>query len=172
MLCTFHPNVQLSNGPSVSRHQTIAFEAVQSDQGCVVLRPILDDAVRAQLHRQYFEQLKGIGQTTAMHELFIVAIVPEKKVKGMLMILQGLCAMMPTRQLEWRFVFEGPKSAPLHGIGSNQIQTRKPANLLLWKELHDQLVRQSYYLPVIYNVDESMFGRDPAAGGEDPAEER
>jgi len=108
-----------------------------------------------------------------MHELLIVATVPEKKVKGVLMILQGLCAMTPTRQLEWRIIFEGPKSTPLSGIGSAQIQTRKPTNLQLWKELHDQLVRQSYYLTVVYNVDESIFGRASSAkDGENPAEEK
>ncbi|KAI9734722.1 MAG: hypothetical protein M1818_006709 [Claussenomyces sp. TS43310] len=94
-----------------------------------------------------------------MHELFTVAAVPEKRVRGVLMILQGLCAMTPVRQLEWRFIFEGPRNNPLIGIGPTQIQSRKTTNLPLWKELHDQLVRQSYYLSIIYNVDPSMFGR-------------
>jgi mediator of RNA polymerase II transcription subunit 18, fungi type len=92
-----------------------------------------------------------------MHELFTTAVVPSELVGEILKILQGLCAMTPTHNFERRLVFEGPKTPPLVGITGQQIQGRKQTNMLLWKELHDQLVRQSYYLTASYEIDEAQF---------------
>jgi mediator of RNA polymerase II transcription subunit 18 len=94
-----------------------------------------------------------------MHELFTSAAVPHTLVDEVLKILQGLCAMTPMRSLEHRLIFEGPKAPPLLGIRGVQQQNRNQANFLLWRELHDQLVRQSYYITISYDIDEAQFGK-------------
>lgn len=67
--------------------------------------------------------------------------------------------MTPVRHLEHRLIFEGPKGPPLLGIRGAQLQKQNSANILLWKELHEQLVRQSYYITISYDVDEDQFGK-------------
>lgn len=104
---------------------------------------------------------------TNMHELFTTAVVQDVLVEETLKILQGLCAMTPVRQLQWRLIFEGPKAPPLVGIQGPQMQSRKQANIPLWKELSEQLVRQSYYMAVSYEVNEDHFGIVQANRGED-----
>ena len=74
--------------------------------------------------------------------------------------------MTPVHKFEHRLIFDGPKAPPLMGIAGAQLQSRKQANLPLWKELHDQLVRQSYYITVSYEVGEAQFGGSHL-GGED-----
>jgi mediator of RNA polymerase II transcription subunit 18, fungi type len=93
-----------------------------------------------------------------MHELFISAAVPHTLVDEVLKILQGLCAMTPMRHLERRLIFEGPKSPPLLGMKGAQLQNPNIANGPLWKELHEQLVRQSYYITISYDIDKTQFG--------------
>lgn len=108
-----------------------------------------------------------------MHELFTTAVVPSELVGEILKILQGLCAMTPTHNFERRLVFEGPKAPPLVGIAGPQVQGRKQTNIALWKELHDQVVRQSYYLTASYEIDEARFrgshpNEDVAMYGDEP----
>ncbi len=104
-------------------------------------------------------QKPSVPATLAMHELFISAAVSHSLVNEILKILQGLCAMTPVRHLEHRLIFEGPKGPPLLGIRGAQLQKQNSANILLWKELHEQLVRQSYYITISYDVDEDQFGK-------------
>jgi mediator of RNA polymerase II transcription subunit 18, fungi type len=92
-----------------------------------------------------------------MHELFTSAAVPHSLVDDVLKILQGLCAMTPVRHLERRLIFEGPKAPPLLGIRGAHLQKQNPNNIPLWRELHEQLVRQSYYITISYDVDEAQF---------------
>jgi mediator of RNA polymerase II transcription subunit 18, fungi type len=94
-----------------------------------------------------------------MHELFTSTAVPHALVDEVLKILQGLCAMTPIRHLERRLIFEGPKAPPLLGMRGAQLQNQNPANAPLWKELHEQLVRQSYYITISYETDEAQFGK-------------
>jgi mediator of RNA polymerase II transcription subunit 18, fungi type len=102
-----------------------------------------------------------------MHELFTTAAIPHTLVGEILKILQGLCGMTPMRQLERRLVFEGPKAPPLIGIGVSQLQGRNQLNIRLWRELHEQLIRQSYYITICYEVDEAEFGRPVSDERED-----
>lgn len=102
-----------------------------------------------------------------MHQLLTTAAVPHTLVNEVLKILQGLCGMTPIRQLERRLIFEGPKVPPLLGIGESQLQSRTQRNLSLWRELSEQLVRQSYYITIVYEVDETQFGKSASNGQED-----
>jgi|SRR5271156_770215 len=92
-----------------------------------------------------------------MHELFTSAAVPQTLLDEALKILQGLCAMTPIRHLERLLIFEGPKAPPLLGMRGAQLQNQNSANASLWKELHEQLVRQSYYITISYDIDEAQF---------------
>jgi mediator of RNA polymerase II transcription subunit 18, fungi type len=94
-----------------------------------------------------------------MHELFTTAAVQHAQVGETLKILQGLCGMTPVRQLERRLIFEGPKGPPLVPIGSAFLQSRQQANTSVWKELNEQLLRQSYYLSISYELDATRFGK-------------
>lgn len=94
-----------------------------------------------------------------MHELSTTAAIPHTLVGEVLKILQGLCGMTPIRQLERRLIFEGPKAPPLLGIGASQMQGRNQVNIRLWGELHEQLIRQSYYITIYYEIDEAEFGK-------------
>jgi mediator of RNA polymerase II transcription subunit 18 len=102
-----------------------------------------------------------------MHELFITSVVPDRVVIGTLQILQGLCGMNPVHKYERRLVFEGPRAPPLKGIATAHLQSRNRANNSLWKELHGQLIRQSYYITVMYEIDEIHFG-DSRSSEDDP----
>jgi len=92
-----------------------------------------------------------------MHELFLTAIVPDARVAGTLRILQGLCGMTPVHKLERILVFEGPKSNPLVGLGGAQLQGRRPTSIPVFRELHEQLVRMSYYITLSYDITKSNF---------------
>jgi mediator of RNA polymerase II transcription subunit 18, fungi type len=102
-----------------------------------------------------------------MHELFASAAVPHSLLDEVLKILQGLCAMTPMRHLERRLIFEGPKVPPLLGKKGAQLQKQNPNNILLWRDLHEHLVRQSYYITVSYDVDEAQFGEEVSDDHED-----
>jgi hypothetical protein len=106
-----------------------------------------------------------------MHELFTTAILKNSQIVETLKILQGLCCMTPVRQLERRIIFEGPKTNPLLGIGAAQLQSRKPVNSPLWKELNEQLVRQSYYISISHEINESHFGNHSAASDDNASSE-
>jgi mediator of RNA polymerase II transcription subunit 18, fungi type len=102
-----------------------------------------------------------------MHELFTSAAVPHTLVDEVLKILQGLSAMTPMRHLERCLIFEGPKAPPLLGLRVAQLQNQNSVNALLWKELHEQLVRQSYYITISYDIDEAQFGKSVSDEHED-----
>jgi hypothetical protein len=104
-----------------------------------------------------------------MHELFTTAIVRNAQVVETLKILQGLCGMTPVRQLERRIIFEGPKKNPLPGIGAPLLRSRNPANIPLWKELNEQLTRQSYYIGISHEISGFHFGDQDDNG---PSEEK
>lgn len=105
-----------------------------------------------------------------MHELFTTAVVPDAAVFEVLKILQGLCAMTPVHQFERRLMFEGPKTNPLSGIPPSLLPGRKRENEMQWRELHKQLVRQSYYMAVSYEVKKTQFGQLPSQEVESPSD--
>jgi mediator of RNA polymerase II transcription subunit 18 len=93
-----------------------------------------------------------------MHELFLTALVSPEHVAELLQILQGLCAMTPGHKYEHHVVYEGPKAPPLVPISAPMLQGRKPADAASWHELNEQLIRQSYYITLSYDIDNSRMG--------------
>lgn len=98
--------------------------------------------------------------------------MPAAHVPDALKIIQGLCGMNPIYRLERRLIFEGPKANPLVGLNAANLQSRKPANIPLWRELNEQLVRQSYYISVSYQVKKEDFGNHSTTQGGDGVMER
>jgi mediator of RNA polymerase II transcription subunit 18 len=94
-----------------------------------------------------------------MHELFLTASVPGDNVKETLKILQGLCGLKPVHKYERILTFEGPQSL-LVAVPASRIQNRRPQDREPWNELNKQLIRQSYYINLVYPVGQSQFGRN------------
>lgn len=95
-----------------------------------------------------------------MHELFLSASVESEDVSRALRILQGYCGMIPQHLIRRRLVFEGPRSRNnLKGLDPSFLKQQPPNKQFWWKNLNDQLIRQSYVLTTIYDVDESQFGQ-------------
>jgi mediator of RNA polymerase II transcription subunit 18 len=99
-----------------------------------------------------------------MHELFLSAYVANDDRFRALGILQGYCGMNPQSLLRRRLMFEGPRGRNLTGIDPNFIARQPPAKSRLWKELHEQLIRQSYVITLIYEVSRDDFEQPEIVG--------
>jgi mediator of RNA polymerase II transcription subunit 18 len=87
-----------------------------------------------------------------MYELFLTALVEEEDFEAACSVLSGLCAMPPWTSLHRVLYFKGP-SKPTGLANQNSIvKTQRKDMLLLWKELHQQLTRQSYVLQARYEI--------------------
>ncbi|QSZ31587.1 hypothetical protein DSL72_001154 [Monilinia vaccinii-corymbosi] len=95
-----------------------------------------------------------------MHELFLSASVESEDVPRALRILQGYCGMIPQPFIRRRLIFEGPRSRNnLKGLDPSFLKQQPPSKQSWWKNLNDQLIRQSYILTLIYDVERSQFGQ-------------
>ncbi|KAF5869353.1 putative mediator of rna polymerase ii transcription subunit 18 protein [Botrytis fragariae] len=95
-----------------------------------------------------------------MHELFLSASVDSEDVSHSLRVLQGYCGMIPQHFIRRRLVFEGPRSRNnLKGLDPSFLKAQPPNKQFWWKSLNEQLIRQSYVLTLIYDVDKSQFGQ-------------
>ena len=47
----------------------------------------------------------------------------------------------------------------LKGIESGFLKDRKPPKDVVWKGLHEQLIRQSYIITLLYDVNRDQFGQ-------------
>ncbi|KAM0132832.1 hypothetical protein ACHAP3_005647 [Botrytis cinerea] len=95
-----------------------------------------------------------------MHELFLSASVDSEDVSHSLRVLQGYCGMIPQHSIRRRLVFEGPRSRNnLKGLDPSFLKAQPPNKQFWWKSLNEQLIRQSYVLTLIYDVDKSQFGQ-------------
>ncbi|CAG8982427.1 hypothetical protein HYALB_00007106 [Hymenoscyphus albidus] len=98
--------------------------------------------------------------TNIMHELFLTATIQNDDIVRMVRILQGYCGMKPQQSLYRRLIWEGPRlRAGLKGVDPSIIKRQPPQKIQLWGSLHEQLVRQSYILHVIYELPRESFGK-------------
>jgi mediator of RNA polymerase II transcription subunit 18 len=93
-----------------------------------------------------------------MHELFLIAHLPDDEVQKALRIFQGYCGMSPVTLLRRRMTFEGPRLKQLKGIDPAFIQNLK-SKQHLWRSLHDQITRQSYVITLIFDINKDHFGQ-------------
>ncbi|KAF4976020.1 hypothetical protein FZEAL_7276 [Fusarium zealandicum] len=87
-----------------------------------------------------------------MYELVLTALVEDHNFGAACAVLGGLCGMTPWESVQRVLYFQGPPR-PV-GI-SNQSSIDKPIRKdtgFLWKELHQNLMRQSYILQARYDV--------------------
>ncbi|KAL6692266.1 mediator complex, subunit Med18 [Trichoderma pleuroticola] len=87
-----------------------------------------------------------------MYELFLTALVEDSDINTALAVLSGFCSMQPWESVSRVIYFQGP-SRP-SGI-TNQRSFEKPIRkeaALLWKELHQNLSRQSFVLQARYEI--------------------
>ncbi|CAF3615900.1 hypothetical protein SNK03_003890 [Fusarium graminearum] len=100
-----------------------------------------------------------------MHEIFLTALIEDKDFAGACSVLGGLTNMDPWESIQRVLYFQGPPR-PM-GI-FNQSSIKKPISPpntgFLWKELHQNLTRQSFILQTRYDVlkDRDMGTNAPA----------
>ncbi|KAH8685610.1 mediator of RNA polymerase-like protein II transcription subunit 18 [Tricladium varicosporioides] len=95
-----------------------------------------------------------------MHELFLTANIHNEDLSRAVKILQGYCGMKPDIALCRRLMWEGPKIRNnLKGIDPAFIERQVLLKRAYWNSLHQQLVKQSYVVTLIYEVDKSDFGQ-------------
>lgn len=94
-----------------------------------------------------------------MHELFLSAHVPNDDVQRALRILQGYCGMSPVTLLRRRLIYEGPRLRQLRGIDPAFVTKQGPGKLPSWRSLHEQLIRQSYVITLVFDVNRDHFGQ-------------
>ncbi|KAF5021772.1 hypothetical protein F66182_6147 [Fusarium sp. NRRL 66182] len=87
-----------------------------------------------------------------MHEIFLTALVEDQDFGAACAVLGGLCNMSPWEAVQRVLYFQGP-ARPM-GISSHaSIEKPKRKDTgLLWKELHQNLTRQSYIVQARYDV--------------------
>lgn len=87
-----------------------------------------------------------------MYEIFLTAFVEDKDYDAACSVIGGLCAMKPWESIHRILYFQGPGRPT--GL-SNQSSIEKPIRKTvapLWKELHQNLSRQSFVLQARYDV--------------------
>ncbi|KAJ4042840.1 hypothetical protein NW763_011660 [Fusarium oxysporum] len=87
-----------------------------------------------------------------MHEIFLTALIEDKDFTSACAVLGGLTNMDPWESIQRVLYFQGPQR-PM-GI-SNQSSIEKPIRNntgFLWKELHQNLTRQSFILQTRHDV--------------------
>ncbi|KAI1015835.1 hypothetical protein LB505_003945 [Fusarium chuoi] len=87
-----------------------------------------------------------------MHEIFLTALIEDKDFTSACAVLGGLTNMDPWQSIQRVLYFQGPQRPT--GI-SNQSSIEKPIrnnNGFLWKELHQNLTRQSFILQTRYDL--------------------
>ena len=95
-----------------------------------------------------------------MHELFLSTQVANDDLQRALRILQGYCGMKPVSFLRRRLIWEGPRMRNgLKGVEAGFLKDRKPPKDVIWRGLHEQLIRQSYIITLLYDVNRDQFGQ-------------
>lgn len=97
-----------------------------------------------------------------MHELFLSTQVANEDLQRALRILQGYCGMKPVTFLRRRLIWEGPRMRNgLKGIDAGFLKRQSQP---IWRSLHEQLIRQSYIITLLYDVKREQFGEGEKAG--------
>jgi len=80
--------------------------------------------------------------------------------------------MNPVYLLRRRLIWAGPRSRALSGLDQVFISRQPLPKIPLWKGLQDQLIRQSYIITLIYDIDRGDFSIPEIVGPDaSPAEE-
>lgn len=100
-----------------------------------------------------------------MYEIFLTTVIPPEDIKATCSILAGLCAMPAWESLNRVLYFKGPSRPNGFSNQSSIVKAgqRKDAGAL-WKEMHQQLSRQSHVIQARYEVfkDKDFGNTEPA----------
>lgn len=105
-----------------------------------------------------------------MHELFLISEYAEADILKATKLLQGFCAMAPVPIINRRLIWEAPRVTKQKGLDPQFIQRQPPPRIPLWRSLQEGLIRQAYYVNLVYAVSRDQFGASDAV--EEEAEER
>ncbi|KAJ3541951.1 hypothetical protein NM208_g4357 [Fusarium decemcellulare] len=87
-----------------------------------------------------------------MYELFLTALVEDSDFASACAVLGGFCGMAPWESVQRVLYFQGPpRPMGISNMSSIDKPIRKDTGFL-WKELHQNLSRQSYVLQIRYEV--------------------
>lgn len=96
-----------------------------------------------------------------MYEVFMTSIVEDAELTSACSVLEGLCSMKPWESVVRVLYFQGP---PRPAGLSNQTSIEKPIRknvAPLWRELHQNLSRQSFVIQSRYEIlKDRDFGAD------------
>ncbi|KAH7305985.1 mediator complex, subunit Med18 [Stachybotrys elegans] len=88
-----------------------------------------------------------------MYELSLTATVEASDLDATCAVLSGVCGMPPWESIQRVLYFQGPpRPAGISNQSSNDKPIRKETTGQVWKELHQNLSRQSYVLQARYEV--------------------
>ncbi|CAI6090207.1 unnamed protein product [Clonostachys chloroleuca] len=98
-----------------------------------------------------------------MYELFLTSFIEDGDLESACSILGGLCGMAPWKTVHRVLYFQGPpKPSGLSNQSSFEKPTRKDVGFM-WKELHQNLSRQSFILQGRYEVAKDRDFGNPSA---------
>ncbi|TDZ24661.1 Mediator of RNA polymerase II transcription subunit 18 [Colletotrichum orbiculare MAFF 240422] len=87
-----------------------------------------------------------------MYELFITTLVDDEEIQAACSVLSGFCAMPAWQSLHRVLYFKGPAKPGGISKQNSIVKTPRKDIQMLWKDLHQQLSRQSYILQARYEV--------------------
>ncbi|GJC81420.1 mediator of RNA polymerase II transcription subunit 18 [Colletotrichum liriopes] len=87
-----------------------------------------------------------------MYELFLTTLVDDDDIQAACSVLGGLCAMPAWQSLHRVLYFKGPAKPGGISKQNSIVKTPRKDIQMLWKDLHQQLSRQSYILQARYEV--------------------
>lgn len=100
-----------------------------------------------------------------MYELFLTALVDDSDFEAACSVLEGFCGMRAWDTIHRVLYFQGPpKPAGIPSQSSIDKPTRKET-AMLWKDLHQNLNRQSFILQVRYDLHNFKSWPGTEAGG-------
>jgi mediator of RNA polymerase II transcription subunit 18, fungi type len=120
-----------------------------------------------------------------MYELFLTALIQDEDLEAACSVLEGFCGMRPWETVHRVLYFQGPpKPAGMNNQTSIDKRSLRKDTLMLWKDLHQNLNRQSFILQARYDLQnfkawsggdasavnaDASVGKDPAATAAPPA---
>ncbi|KAJ9149471.1 Mediator of RNA polymerase II transcription subunit 18 [Pleurostoma richardsiae] len=103
-----------------------------------------------------------------MHELFLTGVVRDDDLEMARAVLQGFCAMNSWQSTHRVLFFRGPPQPK--GLPKSEAIPKLPQTQALWRDLHQNLARQSYVLQLRYEVFRDRdFGGDAMQTDAKPA---
>lgn len=88
-----------------------------------------------------------------MYELFLTALVDDGDFDAACSVLTGLCGMSPWESIHRVLYFQGPpRPGGLPNLSAHLGKAVRKDTGILWKELHQSLIRSSFILQARYEV--------------------